>query len=66
MTAVERIEGWRNIGDHIIETIIAKSEAIKDLQKKARNGDLSDKENRELIDEEKEYKSLRKRRFGKS
>jgi hypothetical protein len=61
MAAVERIEGWRNLGDHIIETIIAKSEAIKDLKKKARDDDLTDKEKRELTAEEKEYKSLRKK-----
>ncbi|MCE3012093.1 MAG: restriction endonuclease [Proteobacteria bacterium] len=61
MAAVERIEGWRNLGDNIIETIIAKSEAVKDLKKKAREGELSEKEKRELTDEEKEYKSLRKK-----
>jgi hypothetical protein len=61
MAAVERIEGWRNLGDNIIETIIAKSESVKDLKKKARDGDLSEKEKRELTDEEKEYKSLRKK-----
>jgi hypothetical protein len=60
MAAVERIEGWRNLGDNIIETIIAKSEAVKDLKKKAQNGELSEKEKRELTAEEKEYKSKRK------
>lgn len=60
MAAVERIEGWRNLGDNVIETIINKSEKIKDLKKKAKDTDLSEKEKRELTEEEKEYKSLRK------
>lgn len=60
MAAVERIEGWRNLGDNVIETIIAKSEAVKELKKKAQEGDLSEKEKRELTEEEKEYKSKRK------
>ncbi|MBP7705003.1 MAG: GIY-YIG nuclease family protein [Caulobacter sp.] len=60
MAAVERIEGWRNLGDNVIETIIAKSEAVKDLKKKAQEGELSDGEKEALTAEEKEYKSKRK------
>jgi len=60
MTAVERIEGWRTLGDHIIETIINKAEKLKELKKKATHGSLSAKERRELTDEEREYKSKRK------
>ena len=60
MAAVERIEGWRALGDNIIETIINKSEAVKDLKNKAKKKDLSAKEKRELTEEEKEYKSKRK------
>ncbi len=60
MAAVERIEGWRSLGDNIIETIINKSDKVKDLKKKAKDGDLTAKEKRELSDEEKEYKSKRK------
>jgi hypothetical protein len=60
MAAVERIEGWRALGDNIIETIINKSEKIKDLKKKAKEGGLSAGEKKELSDEEKEYKSKRK------
>lgn len=60
MAAVERIEGWRALGDHIIETIINQSEKVKELKKKARDKDLSAKEKKELSDEEKEYKSKRK------
>jgi hypothetical protein len=62
MAAVERIEGWRSLGDNIIETIINKSEKVKDLKAKAKEkgGELSTKEKKVLSDEEKEYKSKRK------
>lgn len=60
MAAVERIEGWRNLGDNIIETIINKSEKIKNLKKKEREAKLTDKQKKELTAEEKEYKSKRK------
>ena len=60
MAAVERIEGWRALGDNIVETIINKSEKVKDLKTKAKDGELSDKEKKELSFEEKEYKSKRK------
>ena len=58
MAAVERIEGWRSLGDNIIETIINKSEKIKEL--KAKDGKLSSKQKKQLTEEEKEYKSKRK------
>ena len=61
MAAVERIEGWSKLGDNVIETIINKSEKIKDLKKKAKEADLSEKQKKELTAEEKEYKSLRKK-----
>lgn len=61
MAAVERIEGWRALGDNVIETIINKSDKIKDIKKKAKETDLSEKEKKELTAEEKEYKSLRKK-----
>lgn len=60
LAAVERIEGWRSLGDNIIETIINKSKSVKELKTKAKNGELSDKEKKTLSDEEKEYKSKRK------
>jgi hypothetical protein len=60
LEAVERIEGWRALGDHIIETIINKSEAVKDLQIQARKEDLTDDERQELTDDEREYRSKRK------
>lgn len=60
MAAVERIEGWRSLGDNIIETIINKSDKVKDLKDKAKQKGLSPKEKKQLTDEEKEYKSKRK------
>jgi hypothetical protein len=60
LAAVERIEGWRSLGDNIIETIINKSEKIKALKKKAQEGKLTEKEKKQLTEEEKEFKSKRK------
>jgi hypothetical protein len=59
INAVGRIEGWRSLGDNVVETIISKSEKVKDLKTKAKNGELSANENKEFSDEEKEYKSKR-------
>jgi hypothetical protein len=60
MAAVERIEGWRALGDNIIETIINKSEKVKELKNKAKGKDLTEKQKTQLTEEEKEYKSKRK------
>jgi hypothetical protein len=60
MAAVEQIEGWRSLGEHIIETIINKSESVKELKNKAKDKDLTAKEQTQLTEEEKEYKSKRK------
>ena len=60
MAAVERIEGWRALGDNVIETIINKSEKVKELRNKAKDGELSPAEKKELTAEEKEFKSKRK------
>jgi hypothetical protein len=60
MAAVERIEGWRSLGDNILETIINKSDLVKGLKNKAKDKDLSAKEKKQLTDEEKEFKSKRK------
>jgi Zn-dependent metalloprotease len=60
MAAVERIEGWRALGDNIIETIINKSDKIKEIKEKSKNKELTEKEKKTLTDEEKEYKSKRK------
>ena len=42
MAAVERIEGWRTLGDNIIETIINKSEKVKELKNKAKGKELTE------------------------
>ena len=60
MAAVERIEGWRALGDNVIETIINKSDAIRSLKNKALRKDLAEKEKKDLTEEEKECKSKRK------
>lgn len=60
MAAVERIEGWRSLGDNIIETIINKSDVVKGLKNKAKTGELTPREKKQLSKEEKEFKSKRK------
>lgn len=60
MKAVEKIEGWRSLGDNVIETIINKSETLKKLKDKAKDGKLKEEEERELSTEEKEFRSKRK------
>jgi hypothetical protein len=59
MDALMSIEGFRNL-NHEIETIINKSEAVAKTRKEANERELTEKEQRKLSDEEKEYKSLRK------
>ncbi len=46
MAAVERIEGWRALGDKIIETIINKSEKLKELKRQAKVRDLTPEKRR--------------------
>lgn len=58
LAAVMRIEGFRKLGDNPLETVINKSKAVKELKKK---GDKSGQnKKKELTEEEKEYRSLRK------
>jgi hypothetical protein len=59
MEAVMNIEGFRALGSGIFETVVNKSEHVRDT-KKEKGGKLTDKKKRELSDEEKEYKSKRK------
>ncbi|MGA2091845.1 MAG: GIY-YIG nuclease family protein [Sedimentisphaerales bacterium] len=59
MNALMSIEGFRNLNQDI-ETIINKSEAIKKVKKEANDRDLTTKEKKELTEEEKKYKSIRK------
>src|SRR5450755_2710765 len=60
MAAVERIEGWRTLGDNIIETIINRSEKVKELKNKAKGKELTENQKKQLTEAEKEYKSKRK------
>ena len=60
MAAVERIEGWRALGDNVLETIINKSEKVKGLKNKEKDDGLTAREKRELSEEEKEFKGKRK------
>ena len=57
MAAVERIEGWRSLGDNIIETIINQSEEGHRSQRIRREKELTQKQKKQLTEEEKEYKS---------
>lgn len=60
MDALMAIEGFRNLNDDL-ETIINRSEQIKDAKRKIADGkDLNQKEKKELTEAEKERKSLRK------
>jgi len=57
--AVMRIEGFRALGSGVFETVINKSEKVKET-KKAKGDDISDKERKALSEEEKECRSKRK------
>jgi T5orf172 domain len=59
MNALMKIEGFRNLNQEI-ETIINKSESVKNAKKEANERDLTKKEKKQLTDEEKEYKNARK------
>jgi len=53
MAAVMNSEGFQALGSSIFETVVNKSEAVKDTKKKA-GDDLTPKLRKELSDEEKE------------
>ena len=53
MAAVMNSEGFQALGSSIFETVVNKSEAVKDMKKKA-GDDLTPKLRKELSDEEKE------------
>jgi hypothetical protein len=59
MKAVMNIEGFRSLGSEIFETVVNKSESVRDTKRK-KGEKLTEKQKRELSDEEKEYKSKRK------
>lgn len=58
---IMNIEGFRSLPlKDNIETIINKSESVKNLKKKKKEDGLDKKEKKQLSDEEKEYQSKRK------
>ncbi|MDE7383346.1 MAG: hypothetical protein K2M99_05605, partial [Treponemataceae bacterium] len=59
MNALMSIEGFRSLNNDL-ETIINKSEKIKKAKEKANSEELTQKEKKELSDDEKDYKSKRK------
>jgi hypothetical protein len=59
MAAVMNIEGFRALGNGVFETVVNKSEAVRDT-KKEKGDELTSTERKELTDQEKEYKSKRK------
>ena len=59
MKALMNIEGFRSLNSDI-ETIINKSEHVKQVKKTKDPSQMSPKEKKQLTDEEKEYKSKRK------
>lgn len=59
LDALMKIEGFRNLNQDI-ETVINKSNTVKDLKKKSAETELTAKEKKELTQEEKEFKSMRK------
>ncbi|MBW2596017.1 MAG: DEAD/DEAH box helicase family protein [Deltaproteobacteria bacterium] len=60
MDALMSIEGFRNLNQDI-ETIINKSEAVKKARKEKNDEEMSRMEKKGLTEEEKEYKSMRKK-----
>jgi hypothetical protein len=59
MDAVMNIEGFRALGSGIFETVVNKSEAVKDTRRE--KGDaIGPAEKKTLTEEEKEYKSKRR------
>jgi len=59
LEALMSMEGFRSLNQEI-ETIINKSEAVKKAKKEANDRELTPKEKKELSEEEKQYKNLRK------
>ena len=59
LAAVMNIEGFRSLGREALETVINKSESVKE-KKKSVTDETPEKVRKEISDEEKEYKSKRK------
>lgn len=58
--AISKIEEFRTIKKDI-ETIISKSQAIRDIKKEVSDKNLSNDEKKELKEKQKEYRSLREK-----
>ena len=59
LEAIMKIEGFRALGSDVFETVVNKSEKVKET-KRAKGDDIEPKEKKELSAEEKEYKTKRK------
>ncbi len=59
MKALMSIEGFRNLNQEI-ETIINKSEAVNKARREKNDEEITEEEQKQLTQEEKEYKSKRK------
>lgn len=59
MDALMKIEGFKSLNEDL-NTIINKSESIKDIKLKANENHISKKEKKKLSEDEKEYRSKRK------
>ncbi|MHC5795037.1 GIY-YIG nuclease family protein [Lacisediminihabitans sp. FW035] len=59
MDAVMNIEGFRALGSSIFETVVNKSEAVKETKRLKGDG-ITAPEKKELSDDEKDYRSKRK------
>jgi hypothetical protein len=59
MKALMSIEGFRSLNQDL-ETIINKSESVQKAKREANDDEINPKKKKELTDEEKEVKSLRK------
>lgn len=59
LDAIMKIEGFRAMGSQVFETIVNKSEQVKET-KREKGDSLGQEEKKELSQEEKTYKSLRK------
>lgn len=59
LEAIMKIEGFRALGSDVFETVVNKSEKVKET-KRSKGDDIDPKTKKELTAEEKEYKSKRK------
>lgn len=59
MEAIMNIEGFRALGSNVFETVVNKSEQVKEA-KRDKDSNLSKTERKQLTEAEKEYKSKRK------